>query len=186
MIIYKITNLINDKAYIGQTINSLATRFKGHCTKRADNAGSYIMRAIQKHGKDNFVVEEIAAASSRAELDILEIYYIKTIGTLAPSGYNLEAGGTTNKQYSLQSLDNISKAQKNRFKTQIHPRLGACGAKNPRSKPVLCLTNGKIYESGRMAALELGVPRAHVNEIARGRNGRKSTKGYRFEYLKSA
>ena len=55
--IYKITNLINQKAYIGKTINSISERWKEHkrdC-KRFSNRPLY--RALNKYGIDNFKVE---------------------------------------------------------------------------------------------------------------------------------
>jgi group I intron endonuclease len=60
--IYKITNTINKKIYIGQTIKSIIDRFKGHCLK-ASISISAIFNAINKYGKENFLIEQIDSAT---------------------------------------------------------------------------------------------------------------------------
>lgn len=54
--IYKITNLINNKIYIGQTIRDLKVRFKQHCYR---NGCAYLHNALLKYGKANFKIELI-------------------------------------------------------------------------------------------------------------------------------
>jgi len=92
MIVYKITNLINGKTYIGQTVRSVEDRWKEHC-KPCMKRRSYVANAIQKHGKDNFYVEELRKADSQSELDLLEKSYISSTDSLYPNGYNLAVGG---------------------------------------------------------------------------------------------
>ena len=52
--IYKITNLVNSKIYIGQTIRSLKERFRQHIYKQGC---TYLHNAILKYGKENFKIE---------------------------------------------------------------------------------------------------------------------------------
>ena len=66
MIIYKITNLINGKKYIGQTVNSVEKRFNDHSNPNND---CYLGRAIRKYGKENFKVELVCKANSLKELN---------------------------------------------------------------------------------------------------------------------
>ena len=54
--IYLITNLINNKQYVGKTVYSLTHRFQGHCTN-GTNKNCYLHQAIQKYGKENFKIE---------------------------------------------------------------------------------------------------------------------------------
>jgi len=184
MIIYKVTNLINGKCYVGQTRTSLKERWKGHC--KPSKSKSILTQAILKYGKDNFKIEILVDNISCFKiLDSLEVYYIAIEGTMVPNGYNLKYSHQGSGQLSEQALLNMSNAQKERFKTKPHPRLGQFGIKNPRSKIVLCTTTGEIFESARQAAIKLNVNRCHVNTIARGlgQENRRSTKGYRFKYL---
>lgn len=76
MIIYKATNKINGKVYIGQTEKDLEWRKNKHKqdSKRID---TYFYRAINKYGWDNFEWEVIDnTAQNRKELNELEKYYI--------------------------------------------------------------------------------------------------------------
>lgn len=95
MIIYKITNKINGKVYIGQTIKSLDERIKGHLSKVNQGSTTHIHNAIRKYGWDNFQVEIIDTAQCQDELDMLEKYYIKQYDSVN-SGYNLSFGGDDN------------------------------------------------------------------------------------------
>ena len=71
MIVYKITNLINNKIYIGQTTRALSSRWNEHC-KPCMVSRSYISNAIQKYGSENFIIEAIERSSSQEKLDSLE------------------------------------------------------------------------------------------------------------------
>ena len=88
--IYKITNLINNKIYIGQTIHSLKHRFNQHsnrsgCTK--------LYNAIIKYGKENFIIEEIEKVPQN-NLDEREVYWINYYdSTNRKVGYNILKGG---------------------------------------------------------------------------------------------
>ena len=59
--IYVIKNDINDKVYVGQTIQTLKKRFNGHCcySKSDRSDRMYIKRAIHKYGKEHFSIELI-------------------------------------------------------------------------------------------------------------------------------
>lgn len=94
MVIYKITNLINGKLYIGQTTRSIQTRFNGHMSDMRKNKTTPICNALRLYGKDNFQIEVIAMASTKEELNRLERFYIQEFNSLKPSGYNIEIGGS--------------------------------------------------------------------------------------------
>lgn len=91
-IIYIITNSINDKVYIGQTIQTLKSRWQAHCRKGSlEEQNMQIKRAIRKYGKENFSIKELERCSI-AELDEKEIYYISLYDSYN-KGYNSTKGG---------------------------------------------------------------------------------------------
>ena len=91
--IYKITNTINGKAYIGQTIlDPVAGRIHDHFNY-PDRSNVYLSNAIKKYGRDAFTVEILHEALN-IFLDDLEVAEIKKHNTFAPNGYNLTHGGS--------------------------------------------------------------------------------------------
>lgn len=95
MIVYKITNLINGKCYIGQTIQPLKKRWNLHCSNSSGCPA--LNNAFKKYGKDNFEITVIDHAHSREELDQKEIFWIEYYNSLVPNGYNLHTGGLHHK-----------------------------------------------------------------------------------------
>lgn len=91
--IYKITNTINGKSYIGQTIQNVKERFYQHCATKCSKAVSdmAIHRAIKKYGKSNFTVEVIEEIDS-ANLNDRERYWIEYYNSYN-NGYNSTKGG---------------------------------------------------------------------------------------------
>lgn len=92
MYLYEIKNLINNKKYIGITID-YKRRFRQHCSKSKD---SVISKAIKKYGKENFSFTVLKDDLSIEEACDLEIKFIKEQNTLVPNGYNVSKGGTAN------------------------------------------------------------------------------------------
>lgn len=89
-VIYKITNLVNGKCYIGQTISAINHRFNQHIYKSKEkNIERIISKAIRKYGKENFKIEEISVAYTQEQLNFAEEFYIKSFNTISPNGYNL-------------------------------------------------------------------------------------------------
>ena len=103
MIVYKITNKVNKKFYIGVTTGDLKRRLRNHFQK----TGKYLSAAIKKYGKKNFIIEQIDSAKSNKELDKKEIQYIKK---LKPH-YNLTKGGRTFFNHNEQTKKVISEYQ---------------------------------------------------------------------------
>lgn len=89
MIVYKITNKINGKVYIGQTIRSLEVRLKQHLSR----GESLVSKAIKKYGLENFIIEQIDKANSIEDLNEKEIYWIDYYNSISPNGYNISKGG---------------------------------------------------------------------------------------------
>lgn len=94
-IVYKITNKINNKVYIGITSKDLQTRWYWHCNSAQSHNDNYIFhKAIRKYGKDNFILEVLEDNLTREESKEREIYYIKLYDCcLTDKGYNMTPGG---------------------------------------------------------------------------------------------
>lgn len=86
--IYIIKNDINNKVYIGQSLNA-EKRFKSHCKPNQDN--SLIDTAIQKYGKQHFWFEIIE--SQIENYNEREKYWIYYYDSITPNGYNILSGG---------------------------------------------------------------------------------------------
>lgn len=96
--IYKVTNKLNGKIYIGQTIQSIKDRWYRHCGKSGNEAEQkmHIKRAIFKYGKENFTIE-LLEECNQADLDNREKYYISYFGSYN-NGYNSTEGGQGGKK----------------------------------------------------------------------------------------
>lgn len=109
--IYKITNLINDKIYIGRSVN-LKSRKSKHKTSITN---TIISKAIQKYGHDNFKFEVI----EYCDCDILverEQYYMDLFHPYDENGYNLlkdsSYGGWNGMKHSNETKKKMSKIKK--------------------------------------------------------------------------
>jgi len=87
-VIYKITNKLDGRIYIGQTKQAIEERFKQH-TK----ADTYIGNSISKHGAENFTIEVIEECSNQDQLNKHEIFWIEKLDCKRPNGYNCTDGG---------------------------------------------------------------------------------------------
>ena len=88
--IYKVTNKINGKVYIGQSVD-IGRRWREHMTAKDD---IYFHKAIQKYGVENFEWEVIEQCK-KSELDEREIYWIEYYDSFN-KGYNCTRGGEGN------------------------------------------------------------------------------------------
>lgn len=90
--LYLITNIVNNKEYVGITNGSVQDRFTSHLRESA-RPRVPLHLAMAKHGATAFRVEELGQASSREELCRMERDEITRRGCTAPAGYNLTPGG---------------------------------------------------------------------------------------------
>ena len=151
-IIYKITNTVNGKVYIGQTTEKrgfngryhrngtgIERVYKHHKSLKEHNIryNVHLLGAIEKYGFEAFEVdEEFDVASSKEELDSLECKYIKEFNCIE-NGYNNTDGGSNGKP-SEETCKKISEKAKERCKDpeyrrkQSEARKGKyCGENNP-------------------------------------------------------
>lgn len=104
--VYKITNSINGKVYIGQSINIYA-RWKDHVhsLNRNDSRCILLQRAWNKYGEENFSFEILELCPENM-LDEVEIKYIELYDS-CNNGYNIESGGNANKHLSEETKQKL-------------------------------------------------------------------------------
>ena len=103
--IYLITNDVNSKVYVGQTIQSLNKRFNGHCcySKSDRSSNMFIKRAIHKYGRDKFHIILLEECPINL-LNEREKYWISFYNSYN-EGYNLTEGGQDSNYFSLHRLE---------------------------------------------------------------------------------
>lgn len=90
--IYKITNQINQKIYIGKTSYSIEKRWKEHCQDYKKNLDKPLYKAFNKYGLENFKIEEIEQVKTDEEACQREVYWIAFYNSYH-YGYNATLGG---------------------------------------------------------------------------------------------
>lgn len=110
--IYKIVNTINNKVYIGQTIQRPSKRKSGHLDelRRNKHHSGHLQNSFNKYGEDNFKFIVLNYATDKKTLDNLEIIYMdKYMSLNSDYGYNIKNGGSNGK-HSLKTRKKIGKA----------------------------------------------------------------------------
>lgn len=108
--VYKITNKVNNKVYIGITSKGISARWKEHLYSAEHGCPFKLHNAIRKYGKENFSVELIDFANSREELAQKEQQYISEYKSIQDEyGYNMTEGGdgTFGKVVSEETKEKI-------------------------------------------------------------------------------
>ena len=121
--IYKITNLIDGKIYIGQTVN-YKKRKTSHLNslKNGNHHNEHLQRAFDKYGEDSFKIELIKKCNIE-ELDKLERYYIRELDACNhDKGYNMMYGGQRYRNFTKEVRLKMSEAGKGRKFTEEHKK----------------------------------------------------------------
>lgn len=211
MIIYRITNKINGKSYVGMEASYTHAYF---------GSGVVIRAAIKKYGKENFFKEVLESNFDSYEtLAKAEIKHIAAEKVSNPNGiYNLNDGGlgcSSNKgkssheiyghERSVEISGKISKSLKDK-KIQPPSRLGSKGSEKQKIaarktcverkkskleiqkiidrtiKSIICMETGQIFKSCKEASIELHISRGNLSSVLTGK--RKSAGGFTFKYWK--
>lgn len=206
--IYKITNKVNGKVYIGKTTYSIQKRWKEHL-KAAKNSKSEkrpLYSAINKYGAENFKIEQIEECSH----DILnerECYWIEYYGSFK-NGYNATIGGDGKAYLDYDLIYKTYLATKSIKETarlcdcsvvsvrkildiygitkDIRIKNGNIFNKTSFGRPVAKIdkcTNKIIAVYETIAAAEKENPKAnnHISSVCKGK--RKTAGGYKWQYL---
>ena len=136
--VYKITNKVNGKIYIGITNQGSGVRYYKHWSDARKGDPCPIHKAMAKYGKENFTLEIIDFADTYDELKEKEKFYIKKFNSMDRSvGYNLTEGGdgTFGRLHSEETKEKIRqkalgrKASEEAKKRMSETRKGKCSAK---------------------------------------------------------
>jgi hypothetical protein len=202
--IYKITNDINGKIYIGKTYNSIEKRFKEHCKDRLKRKCEQrpLYSAMNKYGVEHFHIELLEETDNPEER---EKYWIEYYGSFK-NGYNATTGGdgkpyvdkdviislwkdgkTIIEIHNLTNYDNgtIRKYLENNGITKKERTF----RKNEKTrKPVAMLDKEteeiiKVFATSTDAEKFLQKTRSHqhISEVCKGK--RKSAYGYKWKYI---
>lgn len=203
--IYKITNQINGKIYIGKTLGTIQERWKEHCKdfkkERCEKRPLY--SAMNKYGIENFIIEQVEECSPEI-VNEREKYWIEYYSSFK-YGYNATIGGDGKQYldydlvYSLykegKNLTEISKILKcdthsvtkilNNFNISHEERVKRAVSQN--RIPVFMIDKNTDEILNSFAGLQeaenfLGKIRSkqHIAEVCRGK--RKTAYGYKWKF----
>lgn len=154
--VYKITNKLTNKVYIGITNQGSGARYRHHWYESRIGEPSPIHRSMAKYSEENFTLEIIDFADTYDELKEKEKYWIKQYNSTDRSvGYNLTEGGdgTFGRFHSEETKEKIRqkalgrKASEDTKKKMSESRKGKCSDKQKEHLSKLqeqCKT--KIYQ----------------------------------------
>ena len=184
--IYKITNTVNNKCYIGQTIKSVELRFKEHVHRALKHCDpkSHLGAAIRVYGKDSFVIEELfkvvaySLESRFVLLDTMECFYIRKFNSRNVNlGYNLQPGG----QYRNKKSSEILESYFNKFKYSDTCTVEGCN--NPHHANGLCVKHytqvdrhGSVQERTSRTANEIIVHNDYAEIVLYNANNQESAR----------
>lgn len=154
--IYVIRCLLDEKLYVGQTVQQPERRFALHWNQARRGHGHYLHRAMRAHGEEQFECHIIEQCSDE-QADDREKYWIGELGTLDPArGYNLESGGNVAKTISDQTRLRQSEAARRRFEQMTPDQREAWKASLQKRPPCTAEQARKIseYHKGRPKSLE--------------------------------
>lgn len=108
-IVYRATNKVNGKVYVGITTTALSKRIKGHISSGNNPKKVYkFQRAIRKYGIDSFAFDIIVECLSKEDLCASEVFYINLYqASSQDNGYNLTSGGEGGTHFSEESKQKL-------------------------------------------------------------------------------
>lgn len=203
MIIYKLTNTINGKIYIGQTTRTLRRRFIEHARP---SRKALVSKAMHKYGLSAFTAEVIEKAVSIEDLNELEIKWIRHYDCMSPNGYNQCHGGdnSTGFKHREETKRTISAKRSGILAGEENPFFGKTHTEDQKAKwridrkgrdtskateasfektriKVINLTTLEVFDSVSDAATKYGVPVTNISRACRVKT--RTAKGCRWQYL---
>lgn len=149
--VYKITNIVNGKVYIGQTKRSIRQRFLRHmCDGEKEKLATHFANAVKKYGRDNFECEVIEIVDNQNDADAKEMYWISEYHSDDTRyGYNMSPGGFRCGGNTYAGIDDLEPIRKKLSESKR-------GGKNPNSRKIimndLLTGTSQIFDSMQEAA----------------------------------
>jgi group I intron endonuclease len=180
MIVYKATNRINGKIYVGKTAHTLQERIAGHL--RASRL-SYFHKAIKKYGITSFDFSVIDTAEDESVLNQKEKYWIAYLNCKVPNGYNLTDGGegVLGMKHSEEARARMSLTRKGR----PSPTKGKSPSLETRRKISQSLTGRKQSEETARKHAQIWLGRRHTKESIQKMSASKRGKPFSAEHRKN-
>ncbi|MBQ4495395.1 MAG: GIY-YIG nuclease family protein, partial [Selenomonadaceae bacterium] len=170
-VVYKITNKLNGRSYVGKTTRSVEERFGEHarCKK------FLVDKAICKYGRENFLVEVIEECETIEQLNEREIFWIAELNCKVPNGYNLTDGGEGNLNPSAETRTKMSAARSG----ENHPMYGKHHKPETLAKMSATRRGKHLSEAARakLSIAKKGVPKSpeHKAKLAAANTGKRAT-----------
>ena len=185
--IYKITNIVDGKVYIGQTVVDYERRIGVHFSKlkKGSHNNLHLQRAFIKYGEENFLPALVTTCSIE-EIDDIEKYWIKYYKEKNLS-YNIEDGGNYIKKISKETKEKLRSRSAESWKDEEiknkRIRNMARRENNFNSVPVICVTDGKKFVSMTEASEYYGVSFSAISSSIYKQHYCRSDKG-RLEFYR--
>jgi group I intron endonuclease len=134
--LYVITNIINNKKYIGYTLKTIETRWKEHVktAHKTKTCKRYISASIRKYGKDNFTLECMGTAPTIEKAKLFEKRLIFIFRSYI-DGYNMTEGGDGSGLHTEEYKQKMSKLLKGRIFSEETKRKMSISAKGKKKSP---------------------------------------------------
>ena len=163
MVVYKITNTVNGKIYIGKWQGSdVQRRWQTHVQTAMTGRGYHLHSAIRKYGADHFTIEIIGSADSKSNLAALERTLIASYNaTNSEVGYNIAPGGEGGFSYSGKRNPFYGKHHTAETKATLSLKCGRVG----RKKTIEEIEKLRLSHLGRSFSKEHC---QHISEAKRG------------------
>lgn len=174
--IYLITNKVNGKQYVGQTVRTIKNRFDGHISDK----NMYISRAIRKYGKENFKIEEIDIAYNQIELNLIEGVYMSWFNTLRPNGYNIKEiidGKGNHSEETKQKMSKLAKKTKRLIESSKNGKKRRGKGLGGKSK----YCGVSLYKKNYMSQISFENKRIHLGNF---KNEIEAAKAYDIKAIK--
>lgn len=184
--IYKTTNLINGKIYVG-------LHRKSEFDRKYYGSGTILKQAISKYGVDNFTCEVIEWCETLEDLEGREIYWINELNCLDKEvGYNLHSGGGAPPIFTGENHPNWGGQFPSPFKGKHHTEEAKkkmskakkgkrTGSDSPHAKKIINITTNEIFDSIVEAANAYNIEHSiNIVNACRGRYG--TCGGYEWAY----